>query len=97
MTAPFDQLLTGLGRLNVLCLEALGALYDVEGDWLAFLKAAEAICLNRREMHENILAVGTAEKAETLRVIKPLNCSLFHLYLFLEMMYRRTQFGIGCV
>ena len=83
MTAPFYKLLISLYRPNVFCLEALGTLDDIEGDWLTFLKTAKSIRLNRGEMHEDIFAIGTAEKAESLRVVKPLNCTLFHLELFL--------------
>ena len=52
--------------------------HDVENDSLAFLKATEAVTLNCREMYEDILAVWAAQKAESLRVVKPLDCSLFH-------------------
>jgi len=34
-------------------------------------------------MHEDILAARTAQKAESLRVVKPLHRSLFHCNLFL--------------
>jgi hypothetical protein len=38
---------------------------------LAFLQAAEAARLNRREMHENIFAILPADEAKTFRVVKP--------------------------
>ena len=53
-------------------LVALGALDDVEYNRLAFLQAAEAFGLNCGEMHEDILTIGAAQKAETLGVVKPL-------------------------
>jgi hypothetical protein len=30
-------------------------------------------------MHKHVFTAGTAQKAETLGIVKPLNCSLFHL------------------
>src|SRR5215469_15739931 len=67
-----------LQRLNVLRLPALGALDDVELNGLTFLKTAEASGLNRRIVNEYVFAVLTANEAVALRVIEPLNCSLFH-------------------
>jgi len=71
-----------LQDLNVLCLPTLGAFLDFELDRLAFLQAAESIRLDRREMHENVFAGLTADKAKTLGVVKPLYCSLFHVVTF---------------
>jgi hypothetical protein len=76
-----EMLFVRLGGANVFGLEALGALHDIEGHGLAFLKATEAVGLDGREMNENVLTVGAAEKAESLGVIEPLNCTLFHLKL----------------
>ena len=66
-----------LDELDVFCLETLGSLDHVELHRLAFLKAAESVRLDGREMHENIVAGLTADKTEALRVVKPLYCSLF--------------------
>ena len=72
-----------LERLNILSLPSFGTLGHIELDSLAFLKALETAGLDRREMHKNIFAILTADKAVTLGIIKPLHCSLFHiLYLF---------------
>src|SRR5579863_1497376 len=68
------------GRLDclyVLGLPALGALGHVELHGLAFLQAAEAARLNRGEMHEDVFAILTADKAIAFGVVKPLHCSLF--------------------
>ena len=62
---------------NVLRLPAFGAFGHVELDGLAFLQALEAASLNRGEMHENVFAILTADKAVALGVVKPLHCSLF--------------------
>jgi hypothetical protein len=66
-----------LEGLDVFCLEALGALDHVKLHRLAFLKAAESVRLDSREMHKNIIAGLTAKKAIALGVVKPLCCSLF--------------------
>src|SRR5215469_10500873 len=55
-----DCLRSGLDRLDVLCLPALGAFHNVKLYLLTFLKAAEAAGLNGGEMNENILAVLAA-------------------------------------
>ena len=76
----------------VLCLPALGALDDVELDALAFLKAAEALCLDGGVMDEYVLAVFTAQKAEALCVVKPLNGALFHDEIsFFRVTYRERN------
>jgi hypothetical protein len=62
----------------VFSLKAFGAFYDIEGHGLAFLQALEARALDCREMYEEILAAGTAQKAESLRVIEP--TSLFLVF-----------------
>src|SRR5271165_3311163 len=67
-----------LDSLNVLGLPALGALDYVELNGLTFLQAAEAAGLDGRVVNENVFAVLTANEAVALRVIEPLNCSLFH-------------------
>src|ERR1019366_3605102 len=68
----------GLERLNVFCLPAFGALHHVELHRLPFLKAAEALRLNRGVMNENVFTVLTADEAKTLCIVEPLYCSLFH-------------------
>ena len=67
-----------LQQLHVFCLPPLRALDDVELHWLAFLQAAKTVRLNCGEVNENIFPVFTRNKAIALRVIEPLNCSLFH-------------------
>ena len=67
-----------LQDLYVLCLPTLGAFDYVELDWLAFLQAAEAVRLDGRIMNKYVFAILTADEAVALRVIEPLNCSLFH-------------------
>jgi hypothetical protein len=66
-----------LQRTDVLSLPALWPLGHIELNTLAFLQAAEAACLNRREVHKYIFATLTADKAVAFGVVKPLYCSLF--------------------
>src|SRR4051812_20464451 len=67
-----------LESLYVLCLEALGALHDVELHSLAFLKALESVGLDGREVNEYVFAILTADESKSLCIVKPLYCSLFH-------------------
>ena len=80
-----------LEKLDVFCLEALGPLDHVKLHRLAFLKAAEPIRLDGGEMHENIFAGLTADKAEALGIVKPLYCSLFQFVtcFYFEFLLRR--------
>lgn len=83
---PLSDCRSGLRRLYILCLPALGAFDHIELDLLTFLQAAESICLNRREVHEYIFSILAADETITLGVVKPLHCSCFHgvaLFLFL--------------
>lgn len=75
---PFAKLSVALDRANVLRLPALRALDDVELDLLAFLQRPEAVALNRGVVNEHVISRSAAQKAETLGVVKPLHCSLFH-------------------
>src|SRR5579875_1935897 len=65
--------------LNVRRLPAFGPLEYVGLNCLAFLKALEAVRIDRRVMHEYILAVLPADEAEPLGVVEPLYRSLFHV------------------
>ena len=67
-----------LDRLDVLCLPALRAFYNVELNLLTFLQTAEAVGLNGGEVNENVLAVLAADETIALGVVKPLYCSCFH-------------------
>src|SRR5207248_4861131 len=73
-----DSANAGLQNLNVLSLPALRTLLDVELDRLAFLQAAEALRLDGCVVDEYVLTVLAADKTETLGVVEPLHCSLFH-------------------
>ena len=68
----------GLQRLNVRSLPSLGALDNVELYSLAFLQTLEATRVDRRVVHEDVLAVLTRDEAEALRVIEPFHGTLFH-------------------
>ena len=66
----------------VLCLQALGPFGHGELNCLAFLQAAISIGLNRREVHKYIFPVLTRDKAKAFSGVEPLNCSLFHCFVF---------------
>src|SRR6266404_1969921 len=55
-------------------LRTLGALGDLEFHLLAFREAAEALCLDRGVVDENVLATGVRrDEAESLRIVEPLH------------------------
>ena len=73
-----------LDRLYVLRLKAFRTFRDIELYRLALLQAAEAARLNRREMHEDVFAILTADETKAFSVVKSLHCSRFHwCFLFL--------------
>jgi hypothetical protein len=76
---PFQY---SLEDLDVLGLPAFRSLRYVELNRLAFLQRAKSVALNRREVHEYVLAVRSAQKPEAFGVVKPFHCSLFHFISF---------------
>jgi hypothetical protein len=68
---------SGLQRLNVRGLQALGAADDFELDRLAVVQRLIAIRLDRREVHEYIFSGLALDETKALAGIKPLDCSLF--------------------
>jgi len=66
-----------LDRLYVFSLPALGTFRDVELHGLTLLQALEAARLDCREVHKNVFATLAADETITLRVVEPLDCSLF--------------------
>src|SRR5690606_38643749 len=74
-----DVCSSGVGRLHAGGLRALRALRDLVTDALAFLQAAEALGLDRREVHEDIrAAVLGCDEAEALGVVEPFHCAVLH-------------------
>ena len=67
-----------LQELNVFGLQTFRSFGHVELYGCAFLKALKAGRLDRGEMDEYVLSTGTAQEAVSLRIVKPLHCSLFH-------------------
>jgi hypothetical protein len=78
MQPPLSELKLELQKLYVLRLPALGPFDYVELDSLAFLQTTEAVRLDRRIVNKYVFAILPADEAVALRVIEPLNCSLFH-------------------
>jgi len=70
-----------LENLHVFRLPALGPALHFEAHRLAFLQRAETVRLNSREVHEDIFAILPRYEAKTLGIVKPLYCTLFHLFL----------------
>src|ERR1700733_8753284 len=70
-----------LERLNVRSLPTLGPLHHVELHGLTFLQALETTRGDCGVVPEDIFAVLTRNKANTLRVIEPLPSTLFHFVL----------------
>ena len=70
--------ISSLQDFDIFRLQSLRALRHLELYRLPFLKTAEAVRLNGREMHENVLAILPRYEAETLGIVKPLHCSLLH-------------------
>src|ERR1700682_3986517 len=66
-----------LQRTDVLSLPALWPLGHIELHALTLLQAAEAACLDCREVDKYIFAALPADKAVAFGVVKPLYCSLF--------------------
>ncbi len=64
---------------------------SVELHGLAFLQALEAASLNSGEMHENVFAILTADKAVAFGVVKPLHC--FRREKYQSWMCRRRSFS----
>jgi hypothetical protein len=86
---PFGLIQKLLESLNVLCLPALGAFDDIELNALAFLERTEAVRLDCTVMHEDIVAIFTADKSEAFGIVKPFYCSLFHCVVVpCKAMYR---------
>jgi hypothetical protein len=84
-----------LDGLNVLGLPALRAFGHVELHGLPFLEAAKAASLNSGEVHENVLAILTADEAIAFGVVKPLYCSLFQLIFLFPFEFRLRRVAAG--
>ena len=70
-----------LENLYVFCLPTLGAALHFEANRLAFLQRAETVRLDSGEVHEHIFTVLARDESEAFSIVKPLYCSLFHLFL----------------
>ena len=74
----FRRFVSGLCRLYIFGLPPLGTFYHIKLHLLAFLQTAESARLDRREVHENILAALATDKSIALGIVKPLYSSCFH-------------------
>src|SRR6516164_8100830 len=74
-----ESLRSGVRRLADVCsLQALRSPSDVELDPLALGQGLESLALDRREMHEHVLAALLRDETEALRVVEPLHCTNRH-------------------
>ena len=73
---------------HVFGLEGLGAFHDIECHGLAFLQALEAFALNCREMYEDVVAVGPAQKPNPFASLNHLTVPCSIELVPSEMMYR---------
>jgi hypothetical protein len=65
-----------LPAVDVLCLEAFGALYAFELDGLALVQGTITIFLDHGIVNEDILASAALDETIAFGAVKPLNCSL---------------------
>jgi hypothetical protein len=90
-TSPYNKTGETVALLSVPCslvrapvrylLKALRPFRYLELHRLTLLQATKTVAPDRREMHENIFASLTAEKAEALGIVEPFPYSLFHCLL----------------
>jgi len=73
-----------LYALHVGGLEAFRSLGEVELDGLALIQAAISVLLDRREMHEYILARGPLDESVTFGSVEPLDCPFLSHNLLLS-------------
>src|SRR4051794_38802622 len=67
------------GNANVLSLGTLGALGEVELDLLVLVQRLVAVCLDRGEVNEHVLAAAVlSDEAEALFSVEPLDSTLSH-------------------
>src|SRR5690348_13457440 len=74
---PFPLALSPSSRGDFFSLQALLALHNLERHLLAFLQALEARAGDGTKMHEHVGAVLTADEAEPLGVVEPLDGTCF--------------------
>ena len=63
---------------HVRCLEALGALYNLERNFISFVQRLETVSRDGRKVYEYILAIVLRDKAKPLTVVEPLHYSICH-------------------
>ena len=73
-----------LDARDVSGLESFGALIHFELDGFALVQAPVSRLLNRREVHEHILASRALNKTVALGSIEPLHCAFFSHNLLLS-------------
>jgi hypothetical protein len=69
----------------------LGSLLDVEGDAVAVIERFEAAGVDRRVVHEDVIAVFLLDKSKTFSVVEPLYCSIGHEHYLLSISFQRCK------
>jgi hypothetical protein len=67
---------------DVLGLQSFGPLLDLELHLRTFIQAAVAVSLDRRKMHEHVVAARSLDKSIAFGGIKPFHYALFFHYTF---------------
>src|SRR5579872_2198736 len=74
---PVFRVSAGLRAFDVCRLQAFGSLRDLKTHFGALFERTIAVALDRREVHEDVLAALSLDKAIAFGGVEPLYCSLF--------------------
>src|SRR5208283_81243 len=61
------------------CFRTLGTFFDIKADRFTFSQRFKAVTLNGCVMNKNISSIFTGNKAVSLGIVEPFNCSVRHL------------------
>ena len=82
----FDAELARSSGLNLGCLLAFLAVYDLERYFLPFLERLEPLHVDLREMCEQVFAAAIGgDEAEALRIIEPFHCAGCHVAILIKL------------
>src|SRR5215469_1040853 len=84
-----------LETCDVGCLQAFGSAGNLEFNSLALIQRLVAVCLNRREVDENIFARLPLDEPITLAGIEPLHSSLFFHFFVLSLLMSYLRVSIA--
>ena len=93
--ARLNRFQSGLQRLNVRGLQALGAADDFEFDRLAVVQRLVAIRLDRGKVYEYIFSGLALDETKAFAGVKPLHCSLFFAHFVILFSLKKLS-GASC-